>query len=60
MTDIFSRPPIPTARLLANILVAIVLAAVLFSLVAVIVDERCSRAVSMADPKPGQDIPFKE
>jgi hypothetical protein len=45
-------------RLIANILVAIVLAAVLFSLVAVIVDERCSRAVSMADPKPGQEIPF--
>jgi hypothetical protein len=49
-----------TFRIIANILVAIVLAAVLFSLVAVIVDERCSRAVSMADPKPGQDIPFKE
>jgi hypothetical protein len=48
------------SRLLLNILVAVVLAAVLFGLVAVIVDERCSRAVSMADPKPGQEIPFKE
>jgi hypothetical protein len=48
-------------RLLLNILVALVLAAVLFGLVAVIVDERCSRAVSMAEPdKPGQEIPFKE
>jgi predicted DNA repair protein MutK len=48
-------------RIIANVLVAVVLAAVLFGLVAVIVDERCSRAVSMADPKPMvQDIPFKE
>jgi hypothetical protein len=47
-------------RLIANIAVAVVLAVVLFSLVAVIVDERCSRAVSMADPKPVQEIPFKE
>jgi hypothetical protein len=50
-----------TFRIIANILVAIVLAVLLFSLVAVIVDERCSRAVSMADPKPMvQEIPFKE
>jgi predicted DNA repair protein MutK len=51
---------VKTVRILANVLVAVVLAAVLFGLVAVIVDERCSRAVSMADPKPGQEIPFKE
>jgi hypothetical protein len=47
-------------RIIANVLVGLALAVLLFSLVAVIVDERCSRAVSMADPKPGQDIPFKE
>jgi len=35
-----------TFRLIANILVAVVLAAVLFGLVAVIIDERCSKNVS--------------
>jgi hypothetical protein len=48
------------SRLLLNILVAIVLAAVLCGLVINIVVDRCSRAVSMADPKPGQEISFKE
>jgi hypothetical protein len=48
-------------RILANIAVAVVLAAVLFSLVAVVVDEKCSRAVSANDPGTplGQSIPFK-
>jgi hypothetical protein len=51
---------VKTARIIANLAVAVVLAVILFGLMAVIVDERCSRAVSMADPKPGQEIPFKE
>ena len=46
-------------RLLANILVAVILVAVLVGLVAISVDERCSRNVS-ADETAGmvQSIPF--
>jgi len=50
-----------TFRLIANILVAVVLAALLIGLAFVIVDERCSGNVSAADPGkiPVQEVPFK-
>ena len=37
-------------RLLLNIAVGVVLVAILFGIMAVIIDERCSRAVSLSDP----------
>ena len=44
MTGIFDRP-VSHARILANIAVAVILAAVLIGLVFVIVGDRCSRNV---------------
>ena len=59
MTDLLSRPRMTTARLIANILVAIVLAAVLAGLV-IIVIERCEKNVREPGKVPVQEIPFKE
>ncbi|MCX6027324.1 MAG: hypothetical protein NTY23_13895 [Chloroflexi bacterium] len=60
MTDIFNRP-ISHVRLIANVLVAVALAAILFGLVAIVVNDRCSKNVSATDPGkiPVQEIPFK-
>ena len=49
-----------TCRLIANIIVGIALAAVLAGLVAIIVDERCSRAESSAHHQAHvQEVKFK-
>ena len=60
MTDIFSRPRTTTARIVANVAAGVILAVILIWLVFIIVDERCSRAVSAADPGkiPVQQVPF--
>ncbi|MBE3040295.1 MAG: hypothetical protein IMZ62_15975 [Chloroflexi bacterium] len=48
-------------RLIANIIVGVALAAILFGLVAIVVNDRCSKNVNAADPGkiPMQEIPFK-
>jgi hypothetical protein len=60
MTGILDRPRASTARIIANIAVGIALAAILFALVAVIIDEKLSKQVSENAPVSfEQAIPFK-
>ena len=61
MSNIFDCPRGTTARLIVNLLVAIVLGAIMFALMMVILDERLSRQLDNVDPtheEMVQSIPF--